>query len=233
MSLTLLSAYADALSFDDADLSYSVIPDTANVTVTGRAEGNESTEIVIPRTVTDNGSTYNVTAVGGYAFSDIALSSLTIGDSVTTIGDEAFSYSVLTTLTIPDSVTTIGSGAFYNNNPLTNVAFEGDFGTFELDMFERNLNLATITYCEGKPGWPQIFTINMEGSSLEATSKVCQFDFSGLSYSIVTGTENVIVTGRAEGNESTEIVIPGTVDHNGITYNVTAVGDLAFDYDTL
>ena len=38
-------------------------------------------------------------------------------------------------------------------NALTSVAFLGNFGTFNLDMFRDNTNLATITYAQGATGW--------------------------------------------------------------------------------
>ena len=157
---------------------------------------NTATDIVIPATVVDSGTTYSVTTIGesafygnaltsviipdsvttigDYAFYDNALTSVIIPDSVTTIGEYAFCSNALTSVIIPDSVTTIGIGAFASNaltsvtipdsvttigdsafasNALTSVAFLGDFGTFSLDMFEVNPDLATITYAQGATGW--------------------------------------------------------------------------------
>jgi hypothetical protein len=95
------------------------------------------------------------------AFVSKSLTSLTIGDSVETIGGGAFYANALISVTIPDSVTTIGSTAFASN-ALTSVAFEGDFGTFELDMFERNFNLADITYCDDTENWVDSFNIGTD-----------------------------------------------------------------------
>ena len=148
---------AQALAFDVGGFSYTVIGAT-DVEVTGRTTGN--LDIVIPATASDGATTYSVTTISVGAFSFTSTTSVIIPDSVTTIGDGAFAFNSLTSVIIPDSVTTIGDGAFTFNS-LTSVAFLGDFGTFSLDMFEGNLDLATITYAQGATGWdsPQrIFT---------------------------------------------------------------------------
>ena len=151
MKLTVLVFFTSmlltgqVLAFDVDGLSYSVI-NANNVQVTGRASGNTATDIVIPDTVVDSGTTY----------------------SVTTIGVGAFSNNALTSMIIPDSVTTIGPRAFYNN-ALTSAAFKGDFLSFSLTMFGLNFNLATITYCDVKTGWPQGFN---NGSTIVVTTPI-------------------------------------------------------------
>ncbi|WP_025744162.1 leucine-rich repeat domain-containing protein, partial [Aquimarina pacifica] len=75
-----------------------------------------STTVVIPTTVTNNGITYTVTAVGSFAFWDNSLTSVTIPDSIISIVAGAFANNNLTSVTIPSSVTTIGGYAFGDNN---------------------------------------------------------------------------------------------------------------------
>ena len=71
-------------------------------------------ELTIPSTVTYEGTTYTVTAIGKSAFQKCKeLTSVTIPNSVTVIGSSAFSECYgLTSVVIPNSVTTIGSSAF-------------------------------------------------------------------------------------------------------------------------
>ncbi len=73
-----------------------------------------SGDITIPESVTYNGVTYNVTAIGRLAFYDCEnLTDISIPESVTEIGNLAFYYcSSLTSINIPDGVTEIGFWTF-------------------------------------------------------------------------------------------------------------------------
>ena len=73
-------------------------------------------KIIIPESVTYNGTTYSVTGIGYRAFYDCSdMTSITIPNSVTYIGSEAFyGCSGLTSVTIPNSVTSIGEGTFHS-----------------------------------------------------------------------------------------------------------------------
>ena len=167
-----------------------VIPDTVgvsgttySVTTIGQEafQSNALTSVIIPDSVTTiGGSAFSfndlvsvtignsVTTIGEGAFTFNDLFSVTIGDSVTTIGAYAFAYNFLTSLTIGNSVTTIGDSALLGNT-LNSAAFEGNFGTFSLDMFLNNPALATITYCDVKTGWPQGFN---NGSTIVVTTPI-------------------------------------------------------------
>ena len=79
--------------------------------------------VVIPSSVTNNGTTYSVTSIGDEAFYLCSgLTSVTIPNSVTSIGDYVFyCCSSLTSVTIGNSVTSIGYRAFYECNGLTSI----------------------------------------------------------------------------------------------------------------
>ena len=79
--------------------------------------------VVIPSSVTNNGTIYSVTSIGNDAFENCSgLTSVTIPNSVTSIGEWAFwECSGLTSVTIGNSVTSIGNRAFYGCNGLTSI----------------------------------------------------------------------------------------------------------------
>jgi hypothetical protein len=143
--ISMLSAQALALDIDG--LSYEWIIFEADLKLTGYAccAGGD---LYMPPLVVPEDNTY------------IA--------AISTIAEKAFFATGVTSVTVVASVTNIESGAFANNT-LTSAAFKGDFGTFSADMFDGNPNLATITYCLGKTGWPQDFD---NGSITIATTPI-------------------------------------------------------------
>ena len=56
-----------------------------------------------------------MTSIGGDAFYNNHLTSVTIPSTVTSIGNGAFAYNALTSVSIPDSVTSLGAYAFSDN----------------------------------------------------------------------------------------------------------------------
>ena len=174
-SVTRIGPYA----FENNALASVVIPNSVTTIGEGAFALNALTSVIIPDSVETIGldAFYanaltsvtignSVTFLSG--FSDNDLTSVIIPDSVTSIGDFAFSNNSLASVTIPDSVTTIGEQAF-TGNALTSAAFLGNFGTFDLNMFEENPSLATITHCEGTTGWPQGFN---NGSTVIVTTPI-------------------------------------------------------------
>ena len=92
--------------FQSGDLYYNITNDTiapytVEVTTNYVYGFYPLTTVIIPETVTNNGTTY----------------------SVTSIGRNAFQYSFLTSITIPNSVTSIGEDAFYNCSSIDTVVW--------------------------------------------------------------------------------------------------------------
>ncbi len=100
---------------------------TVEVTYSGETAGLDpySGNIVIPSTVSYNGTIYTVSSIGDYAFLvNSLLTSAVIPNTVTSIGEMAFSLSGLTSITIPSSVETMGNAAFAYIQTLENISVE-------------------------------------------------------------------------------------------------------------
>ena len=120
--------------FDASDL-------TAAVTY-----GYYSGHVLIPSSVTYNGTTYSVTSIGDRAFHQIDVTSITIPNSVTSIGKEAFcGCSGLTSITIPNSVTSIGSSVFERCSKLTSITIPNSVTSIGDNAFEGCSKLTSIT----------------------------------------------------------------------------------------
>ncbi|MCQ2326067.1 MAG: leucine-rich repeat domain-containing protein, partial [Bacteroidales bacterium] len=103
---------------------YYRITSSNTVAVYGRSDVVE--DIIIPQTVSYNGTTYTVAEMVSDAFQECSIKSVVIPSTITTIPKDAFykCYS-LTSVTIPSSVTSIGTTAFGSCNSLTSVNYLG------------------------------------------------------------------------------------------------------------
>ncbi|MBR3728209.1 MAG: leucine-rich repeat protein [Muribaculaceae bacterium] len=122
--ILLLPSIALAYDFEVDGIYYSYRNgNEATVTYKTYHYSSYSGDVVIPETVTYNGTTYSVTAIATSAFYQCSgLTSVTIPNSVTFIGSSAFSgCSGLTSVTIGNSVTSIGVFVFYDCKGLTSV----------------------------------------------------------------------------------------------------------------
>ncbi len=232
---TSWGAYSFAVANDDGvTIYYNILGSRATVTNSGGVlfNGSYSGVVVIPETVTYNGSTYRVTSIGDrafygctgltevtignrvttigeYAFFKCAgLTEVTIGNSVTTIGNSAFSDTRLTEVTIPNSVTTIGEGAFSGCTGLTEVTIGNSVTTIGEGAFDGCTKLTEVTI-------PNSVTTIGEGA------------FSGCTkLTEVTIPNSVTTIGERAFSGCTgltEVTIPNSV---------TEMGDRAFRYCT-
>ena len=103
--------------------------------------------LVIPSSVTHNGTTLPVTSIEGYAFCQCSgLTSVTIPSSVTSIGNYAFEMcSGLTYIVIPEGVTTIGPYAFSGCTGLASVTISNSVSSIGNYAFQNCTSLDSIT----------------------------------------------------------------------------------------
>lgn len=139
---------ASAADFVVGGVKYTTTSATA-CTVAG-LDDTSLKEIIIPESVTSDGTTYTITAVAASAFYKTNLTGITLPETVTTLGTKAFSEcpllthinipskvtsiptdlcsecSQLTEITIPAGVTSIGTRAFASCTKLTQVNIPND-----------------------------------------------------------------------------------------------------------
>ena len=216
------------------------------------ANGVKSGVLVIPGQVEFNGKKYDVTSIGNSAFGNCSgLTSVTIPNSVTSIGESAFyGCSGLTSITIPNSVTSIGNQAFYYCSGLTSFTIPNSvtsignsaFGycsglkiivseiktPFEVGYIGDNsvtliVPAGTKATYQSTAGWNS-FTKTVEVG--EGVFAGCSFEIEGFCYTVnENNTASIISANKAI---SGSFVIPDQVDLNGKKYEVTSIGNSAF-----
>ena len=170
----LATAGAWAQTFTVDNLKYTVADaDAGTVELIGYKE-QPTGKLVIPSTVTCDGTDYSVTRIGNEAFGFCYnLTGITIPEGVTHMGFGAFQYctsleqvaipegvtsienwtfgycSALTEMTIPGSVTSIGDNAFYKCVSLDQVTIPESVTSFGKDAFRSCTLLTQMTIPDG------------------------------------------------------------------------------------
>nr|WP_143404118.1 leucine-rich repeat domain-containing protein [Gaetbulibacter sp. 4G1] len=157
-----------------------------------------NTDVVIPNTITNSSTTYNVTSIGDDAFNYIISAgkitsvTFTLPSNIATIGNQAFRDQNLTTVTIPSSVISISQYAFWHNN-LTSVTIENGIQSIGDHAFSTN----------------QIASITIPNS----VTSIGQFAFQSNQLTNATLSNSLISIGSAafSQNQLQSIVIPNSV----------------------
>lgn len=136
---------ASAYSFEVDGIYYNLSSGKATVTYRDNNYSSYSGDVVIPESVTYNGNTYPVTAIGTNAFMNCnALTSVTIPNSITAIGSYAFASCIgLYNVFIPNSVTSIGSRAFLSCKKLESINIPSSVTSLGSYAFKDCINLTT------------------------------------------------------------------------------------------
>ncbi len=146
ISMLGTNAYAHDIEVANGGVTiyYKFINNNTELAVSFRGSGassysNEYTgNVVIPATVTYNGTTYSVTSIVDGAFYNCSsLTNVTIPNSVTSIGGAAFrGCSDLSNATLGNSVTSIGQMAFYYCRDLTSITIPNSVISIGESAFE-------------------------------------------------------------------------------------------------
>ena len=225
--------------------------DGNNVKVTYRGDywdsyDNEySGKVIIPSTVTYNGTTYSVTSIGIRAFNECSsLTSVTIPNSVTSIGVSAFDgCSSLTSITIPNSVTSIGSSTFAHCSSLTSITIPNSVTSIGYTAFYYCTSLTSIIIPNSVTSiGDHAFSYSFSLTSITIPNSVTSigdraFEYCSLTSVTLTGptiesfcqspTNKLLFDAEALGRrkievndqEITDLIIPNSV---------TSIGDGAF-----
>lgn len=197
---------------------------TASVTYKDTNYNSYSGSVTIPPTVTHNGVTYTVTAIGRNAFRQssgltavsipgtitaidyasfykcTSLTSLTIPSSVVTIGEQVFRESGLTSISIGNHVTSIGRACFYKCEGLTNVTIPNNVTEIGALCFQYSNNLQNVTLGTGLNRIPQqcfTFCESLSSVSIPSSVKVIEhFAFCETALSSVVIPEGVDSIGQ-------------------------------------
>ena len=152
--ITTHAQYFEAQIIDGVTIYYNSTASTdktCEVTYRGSTYSSYSNEytdkVVIPETVSYNGTTYSVTSIGSHAFYGCrGLTSVVIPEGVTSIGKSAFyDCSGMTSITIPNSVTSIGYSAFCDCTGLTSVSLPNSVTSIGNYAFESCSGLTSVT----------------------------------------------------------------------------------------
>lgn len=123
---------------------------TATVTYRGNyfnsINGEYSGSVVIPSSVTYNGTTYSVTTIGASAFNGcFSLKSVSLPNTIKEIVSGAFGgCTALDSIIIPNSVTSIGNSAFSGCNKLKYVKLSDSLTTIKESVFYECYSLKEI-----------------------------------------------------------------------------------------
>ena len=146
----LLPATAMAYDFEVDGVYYisDLWDDFAIVCDQGEDGDHYSGNVTIPASVTIGDTTYPVTKINAYAFSNCdGLTGVTIPASVTEIGDHAFENgTALAALELPAKLTEIGSAAFEGCTAITQVNIPAGVTEIKIWAFQ-NCTSLTDVYC--------------------------------------------------------------------------------------
>ena len=166
-----------------------------------------------------------VTSIGGSAFySCTGLTSITIPEGVTTIDDYTFyNCKKLTSITIPEGVTSIGNSAFEDCKNVQMFVFEKETPpAFGSDVFKNSTCPIYVPNASAVTVYKAADNMNSYADRVKIMPTIVIVD--GIKYQLQDdGTFAVIAN-----NYSGDVVIPSSIDYNGVATTVSSIDANAF-----
>ena len=139
LSTLFVSLIGLSQTFTDGNFTFQVQANMTDVILTAYDEVAGGTDVVIPVTATDNGTstTYAVKFIGYESFMSKGITSVVIPEGVTNIVNRAFIFNNLTSVVIPNSVTGI-YGAAFGSNQISSLTLGTGLTIIEENAFNGN-----------------------------------------------------------------------------------------------
>ena len=212
LAAAFLPAVASAQNFMSGGIGYHVLSsEDHTVEVTGKESCTPySGNINIPATVTYNGETYDVVALGEEAFSQASLSGITIPSSVTQIKYGCFLFaSGPSSITIPASVSVIEPMAFaaFNLNAINVDENNPNFMSMDKMLFSKD----TTTLVECLMTKSGVVTLPQCTRHLAANAFAYCQNITGVT--LPEGLESIGYWAFVDNQHLNNVVIPSSVTH--------------------
>lgn len=209
---TCLPAVASAQNFMSGGIGYHVLSsEDHTVEVTGKESCTPySGNINIPATVTYNGETYDVVALGEQAFSQASLSGIIIPSSVTQIKYGCFLFANCpSTINVPASVTDIETLAFaaFNLNAINVDENNPNFMSMDKMLFSKD----TTTLVECLMTKSGVVTLPQCTRHLAANAFAYCQNITGVT--LPEGLESIGYWAFVDNQHLNNVVIPSSVTH--------------------
>ena len=237
----LLPATALAYDFEVNGIYYTINGTEAMVAQSPSYE-YEGT-VIIPLSVTYNGTTYSVTAIDDKAFYKCHnLTNVTVPNSVTSIGNHAFiECSPLEGVNIPNAVASIGRSAFYGCSSLTSITLPSaitSIGTYTFGNCTSltSINIPSLVTAIGTNAF--LSCTSLQRVDIDDVAAWCNISFDGIQANPLNAAHHLYLN----GSEVTNLVVPSSVTvikdfvfygcHSmtkaTLSNSVTSIGTMAF-----